>query len=1035
VHRFEGTVLQFTGDGVMALFGAPIAHEDHAQRACLAALHIRDAVRIFADSVRARHGVEFSVRLGLNSDEVVIGRISDDLSMDFAALGHGVGLAQRMEQLAEPGHICLSENTARLVDGYFQLRDLGRTEVKGVAQAMSIYDLEGAGTFRTRLDRSRARGLSVFVGRDRDMASLEAALDRSGASGQAIGIMAEAGAGKSRLCAEFADRCRARGIPVLEARGVAHGKAIPMLPMLELWRAYYKIGEEDSPETARMKISQTLLGMNESYREDLPVIYDLFGVPDPANPSPPADADQRQRRLNSIVKRVLHDPGYRAGGPRVILLEDLHWFDGASNAFLETMVESMPATRDLLLVNFRPDYRAPWMHGSFYQQVTLQPLESEAIRGLLRDYLGHDPSVAALPDLIQERTKGNPFFIEEVLQSLIERGHLRGARGAYRLTAPLAALQVPESVRTLLESRIDPLGEREKRVLQTASVIGAQFSEALLSEVMALLREATAILSEPKALAVANVALDQALAALQAAEFLFESTVWPRVEYSFRHPLTQEVAQNSQLHARRIRVHAAVARALEAAGGNLDEGAAEIALHWSEAEEPGKAAIWHRRAAVWAALSGPREGLRHWRRVRELASGVTDEATRNALSLEACREILALGWRGGFSAEEAESVFKEGRALAERLGDPLTVAVLLSIYGTARMSAAGSATDYVRCAEEAEPIVAALGNPMLTATLGAFPMFAYLFAGDGSKVVEIADRVLAAVGSDNSLGKEVTGFSPRLAAMQARTVGLLYLGRLEEAEVQCREGVQLAEKLGEVELLGWLDHATTWLAYTRGDAGSFLDHGRRCLEIANKIDNDSSLVIAYFSLGNSRLMAGQAAEACEALRAGAGIARDRKAFLAFRPQVLSVLAEAQLAIGEKTEAEASAREAIESARAGGCDYYEAHAHLSLAETLLAADGAAPKGDIGTALDCAEALVERTQGRSLAPRIVELRGRLAAAEGDPEAADALLSRAQDLYREIGATGHTARLTRGLAKDPPELPNRGGSRPAAVHGVGG
>ena len=206
-------------------------------------------------------------------------------------------------------------------------------------------------------------------------------------------------------------------------------------------------------------------------------------------------------------------------------------------------------------------------------------------------------------------------------------------------------------------------------MLQTASVIGNQFSEALLGEVLGLLREALASLAEPKAPTVANVALDQALATLQAAEFLFEATVWPRVEYSFRHPLTQEVAQNSQLHARRMRVHAAVARALEAAGGNLDERAAEIAMHWAEAEEPGNAALWHRRAAVWAGLSDPREGLRHWRRVRELASGVTDEKTRNALSLEACREILALGWRGGSSAEEAESVFKEGRALAERLGD------------------------------------------------------------------------------------------------------------------------------------------------------------------------------------------------------------------------------------------------------------------------------------------------------------------------------------------------------------------------------
>jgi class 3 adenylate cyclase len=1033
VHRFEGTVHQFTGDGVMALFGAPVAHEDHAQRACLAALHIRDAVRTFAESIRLRHGVQFSVRMGLNSDEVVIGRITDDLSMDFAALGHGVGLAQRMESLAEPGHICLSENTARLVDGYFQLRDLGRTEVKGVAEPMGLFDLEGAGTFRTRLDRSRARGLSAFVGRDRDLDALEAAFERASDGGQVVGVMAEAGTGKSRLCAEFVERCRSRGITVLEARGVAHGKAIPMLPMLELWRGVFRIGEEDNADAVRAKISGTLLSMDERYREDLPVIFDLFSVTDPTIPSPPADIEQRQKRLHSVVKRVLHDPVFRSGGPRVTLLEDLHWFDGASNAFLETMVEAMPATRDLLLVNFRPDYQARWMHSSHYQHMTLQPLGTEATSGLLRDYLGQDPSVAALPEMIQERTKGNPFFIEEVLQSLVERGHLTGARGAYRLTAPLAALYVPESVRALLESRIDRLAEREKHVLQTASVIGNQFSESLLSEVLALLREALANLADPKAPSDAHVALDQALAALQAAEFLFEATVWPEVEYSFRHPLTQEVAQNSQLHARRIRVHAAVARALEAAGGNLDERAAEIALHWSEAEELGNAALWHRRAAVWAGLSDPHEGLRHWRRVRELAGHVAEERSGDELALEACSRILALGWRGGFSPEEAESVFKEGRALAERRGDPLTVAVLLSSFGTSRMSAAGSAADYVRCAEEAEPIFAAMAQPAVAATLGAFPMYAYVFAGYGAKVIEIADRVFAAVGSDYSLGKELIGFSPRLAAMQGRTVGLMYAGRLNEAEAQCQEGLKSAESLGEAELLGWLDHAATWVAYTRGDTASVLDHGRRSLEIAMKINKDSSLVIAYFSLGNSHLMAGEAGEACEALLSSAAIARDRNTFLAFLPQVLSVLAEAQLAVGKRTEAEASSREAIARARAGGCDYYEAHAQLSLAEILLAADGRAAAGGVETALNRAEDLVEKTAGRSLSPRILELRGRLAAARGDAKVGAALLKKALDLYRAIGATGQAARLARDPAQETAATSKKNGPQPAALHGV--
>ncbi|HWM79783.1 MAG TPA: adenylate/guanylate cyclase domain-containing protein, partial [Methylomirabilota bacterium] len=402
IGRFEGFVDKFTGDGGMALFGAPIAHEDHAQRACYAALHLRDAARSYASDVRAQHGVPFAVRIGLNSGEVVVGRIGDDLRMEFTAQGHVVGLAQRMEALAESGHICLSEHTARLVEGYFHLRDLGRITVKGVSEPVGLFDLEALGSFRTRFDRSRARGLSVFVGRAPEMAALDAALERArSGSGQVVGVVAEAGIGKSRLCAEFIESCRASGIPVLEGRGVAHGKAIPTLPMLEMWRAFYGIRDSDGPETTRARIAGRLLPMDESFREVLPFVFDLFGVPDPANPSPAIDPEQRQKRIHGVLKRILHDPAY--GGLRVILLEDLHWFDGASDAYLDTTVESMPATRDLLLVTFRPEYQARWMQRSYYQQLPLQPLDPEAIRALLRDQLGEDPSVAALPEIIHAR--------------------------------------------------------------------------------------------------------------------------------------------------------------------------------------------------------------------------------------------------------------------------------------------------------------------------------------------------------------------------------------------------------------------------------------------------------------------------------------------------------------------------------------------------------------------------------------------------------------------------------------------------------
>jgi class 3 adenylate cyclase len=364
VHRFEGTVNQYTGDGIMALFGAPIAHEDHAQRACWAALHLGDGLRRYAEELKRTHGLLFSVRMGLNSGDVVVGRIGDDLRMDYTAQGHTVGLAQRMEQLADPGRAYVTGHTARLVAGYFRLRDLGRFAVKGLREPLGVHELEGAGALRTRLDVARARGLSRFVGRAGELAALEAALEHASAGqGQVVGVVAEAGTGKSRLCLEFVERCRARGIAVREARCVAHGKMLPFLPVLELLRAVFGVPESDSPLEARRKIAGHLLLIDRTLDEVLPIVFDFLAVPDPERPAPPMDPDARQRRLLGVVHRLVHARSAREVG--VILFEDLHWIDGASEPFLESLVEAVSGTRTLLVTNFRPEYHAGWMRRSY----------------------------------------------------------------------------------------------------------------------------------------------------------------------------------------------------------------------------------------------------------------------------------------------------------------------------------------------------------------------------------------------------------------------------------------------------------------------------------------------------------------------------------------------------------------------------------------------------------------------------------------------------------------------------------------------
>ncbi len=366
----------------MALFGAPIAHEDHAQRACYAALHLRDELRRFAQELRRERGLDVATRIGINSGEVVVGKIGDDLRMDYTAQGHTVGLAQRMEALAEAGKIYLTAATAQRVEGFFALEDLGAFNVKGASAPVHAYALEGLGRLRTRFDRSRARGLSRFVGRDDEMRLLESALARAEqGQGQVIAVVAPAGTGKSRLCFELVERCRAKGLSVIEAQAVAHGRSIPLRPVLEMFRQRFGINEGDTDLAAREKIAGALLLLDPSFAEILPAMFEFMGVPDPARPAPRIDPEAAQRRMLEHVRRIVQaDTRDRTV---VTLIEDLHWLDDASDRFVAELVEIAPATRALLLLNFRPEYTAEWTKRSSVQQIALQPLGPEAVREML----------------------------------------------------------------------------------------------------------------------------------------------------------------------------------------------------------------------------------------------------------------------------------------------------------------------------------------------------------------------------------------------------------------------------------------------------------------------------------------------------------------------------------------------------------------------------------------------------------------------------------------------------------------------------
>ncbi len=993
VHRFEGTVNQYTGDGIMALFGAPIAHEDHAQRACYAALHLRDEIARYATEVKREHGVGFSTRMGVNSGEVVVGAIGDDLRMDYTAQGHTVGLAQRMESLAEPNTCFLTDTTAALTRGYFALDNLGEFRVKGVASPVRIHRLTGIGTSRSRFDLSRARGLSRFVGRASDLRTLEDALEQTDAgNGQVVGIMAEAGTGKSRLCFEFLERCRARGMKIYEGRAVAHGRNIPLLPILEVFRSFFGITAQDDDRGAREKIAGRMVLLDQAFSETLPLIFEFLGVADPQRPAPRLDPEARQRQIIAVMRQLIHT--VNEPQPTMTMIEDLHWLDPASAEFIENMVDARAGTRNLLLLNFRPEYRAEWMQKSWYRQIPLTPLGRDAIAELLTDLLGTHPSLATLAGPIHARTGGNPFFTEEVVQSLIESGHLEGARGAYKLVTPVDRLEVPATVQAILAARIDRLAEREKRLLQVASVIGKDFAEPLLAAVAGL----------------SASDLKTALATLRRAEFVHEQAIYPVVEYSFKHPLTQEVALGSQLKERRRKVHAAVARAIEQQDAeHLDERAALLAQHWEEAGDALNAARWHRRAAEWVGRTDIMAATRHWGRVRTLLRELRNDAEAAALGISACTQLLNWSWRVGTLPDENRALLEEGRAHSITLGDRRAEIYLRMAYNRT-LCADGDVAQYLQSTIDGHKAALDIDDIGVQANAWQWLADAQHWSGQFAASIQTADEGLARFPRQIPQTDWVYGVNPYYVLSFWRGCSLFWIGRIKEGLAELDHCRQMS--LERPEMVGYVATWSTQAHYYANDPERALANAQQAEEITRSVGDAPSLVaLTHVAYAYAHLTAGRPADAIKPARAALAMYRNIEKQHAGMTAL--ILAEALLLSGDLDAAIATTEEAIALCRRSLRANLEAHAHGVLARALLRRDGAATRASAEAELAEAGALIERTGARLLAPALLEWRAELATTLGDTAARVRLLHEARQEYVEIGASGHVARLTTELA----------------------
>ena len=763
VDHYGGYVAQSTGDGIFALFGAPITHEDHPQRALLAALRMQQELKRYSDRTRAEGKLPVQVRVGVNTGEVVVRSIkTGEGHTEYSPIGHSTSLAARMQALAPIGSIAATDQVRKLCEGYFAFAALGPAKVKGVSDPVNVYEVTGFGPLRTRLQRSAARGYAKFVGREREVEALKHSAELAKAGrGQIVAAVAEPGIGKSRLFFEFKAKNQS-GWMVLEAVSVSHGKASALLPVIDLLCSYFKITTDDDERTRREKVAGRIAILDRSLEDTLPYLYGLLGLSDETNQIAEVEAQTRKRRALDAIKRIILRESLNQ--PLMLVFEDLHWIDEESQAFLNLLAEGIGTARILLLVNYRPEYRHEWGHKTYYTQLRLDPLGKESADVMLQSLLGEGTGMAALKRLIIDKTEGNPLFIEETVQVLFEEGALE-RNGVVKLTRSLSQLTLPPTVQDILAARIDRLPKPQKDLLQTLAVIGTEFRFSLVRMLIAQPEEE----------------LERMLSALQLSEFIYEQPASGDVEYTFKHALTHDVAYNSVLKERRRLLHERVGAALESIYcESLDDHVAELAYHYGRSGNARKAVEYCLRACQHCTERASfAEAVIHFETGLAALHKLPDDDRRAEFELGLrIASLGALATIKGYSSTELEHSAARAIELGQRTGIDWekSWSALCGLY-----VATLARPDMRKACELATELVARAerhGNAEYIAQAVLSLAFANMMAGAFDLAAAGFDRGAALY---ESMPKSATGFWDQAQSWAASSFNLSLLGYPDRA--------------------------------------------------------------------------------------------------------------------------------------------------------------------------------------------------------------------------------------------------------------
>ncbi|EFK06341.1 adenylate and Guanylate cyclase catalytic domain protein [delta proteobacterium NaphS2] len=995
IHQHEGTINQFTGDGVMALFGAPVAHEDHAQRACHAALAIQRAVKAFGEKISGDYGIDFKMRIGLNSGPVIVGAIGDDLRMDYTAVGDTTNLASRMEGLARHGTVFISRNTRRLVQGYFDLKALEKVPVKGKEEPQEVFELLGAGGAVSRLEAAAAKGLTRFVGRKNAMAALMDAYEKvKGGTGMVVGVVGEAGVGKSRLLLEFRQRLPDGEFGYLEGRCIHFGSAIPYLPILDILKSYFEISEGESEPVIRKRVREKIMGLDEKLQDILPPIYDLLSLKVEDKIYLELDPRVKREKLFEALRNLIVRGSQER--PLVLAIEDLHWIDKTTEEFLDYFIGWLATTRVMLILLYRPEYIHQWAGKSYFSRIGVDQLSLKSSAQLVKAILEGGETDPELSELILNRAAGNPLFMEELTHSLLENGAIEIKDQRYVLCRASTDLQVPDTVQGIISARLDRLEDNLKRTMQVASVIGRDFAFRILQTITGMREE-----------------LKSYLLNLQGLEFIYEKNLFPELEYIFKHALTQEVAYNSLLLKRRKEIHEKIGQAIEGLyAERLEEFYEMLAFHYAKSENLSK-------ACRYLKLSGDKargnfstsEAVRFYKEALDLLGDQPENQNTGQVRLEIL-QTMAYPLRALGYPEGSLECLEEGETLARALGDQRARASFQTQIGVHYLISGGDpkkGREYIErglegaeLTEEVELIVPTTYE-LITSQM---------IEGDFSGACRLAPKVISLIEKThtehNPFGRPANIYS-QLHGFYG--VGLGAMGSFTEGEGQLDKGLSLARDLNNLISIAIIEMWYGILCLFKGDMERHIRHHLTSIEYLEKSQLRIFLGPVWAWLGAAYLFQGEINRALQCAEKGLKIHTELNIPF-FIGSIHRCLCEIHLKLGNLENARVHGEQAVDLAKRNNERFMEAEARITLGRVIAARERTSLEEARGLVLQGITMLDELGIRPYYAIGLLYLAG-LYVSESKEVAALEHLKRAEGMFQEMGMVYWLDKVQEALA----------------------